>query len=209
MPDVIVTPDSRNEKPRDQQQRWLKWRNISEYDCPPYGFFSIVSTEIVNGEIIFLGEWHHANGSLTDYGVPWTAGFNSSEAVLSGGTGRFTMDLPTWCLIYATLGSESDDVEDLVSSQSGLMGFVTYEDGEQHGWALTLLTDHVDDGVPRPSSPYWTGYRILALHSISEFDLWWTKQPAPDPGRSFIIGFIGGLVTEHRGGAEEVGRTEV
>lgn len=171
---------------------------MSDYACPPYGFFTIFGSEVNNREVAFWGRWHRETGQYRDFGVPWKAAFNSSTAVEPGQYGRCTVDFPTWCLLDDQVVFDGDPI----ISNSGLMQFRTFYSGD-YPWSLSQIPDINPVFLPEPDPSYWTGYRVFALQRIPEFDLWHDDPPFARPGAAFVIGFIGGLVTYLRGGDRE------
>lgn len=188
---------------RDLGQRWLRWINDSPFPCPPFGWFVITSAEMIGSELVFHGTHNDAEGQLVDYGVPWNAGFNSVEAVQPGDEGRWTCDLPTWCLLDG--GNENHDdplqAEAAPGGTNNLMAFRTYDPyafGSPIPWTLSPTgPDVLEAGVP-DDSHLWTGYRVFATRLFPELSSIWQEQFTFLS--NFRVGFVGGLVTFLRGG---------
>jgi hypothetical protein len=173
----------------------MKWRNDSDTTCPPWGHFVYVPRYFDDDlDIVWSGLLHEDD----EIGVPENSGFNSEQAVAPGEIGRFTVDLPTWCLIQFPSGYHPSGTGGNVY---GLNDYVTYVPGgnglspNTRPWSLR---DQLSTG---PSSdaddPKWTGYTVLAIREIPEFNELW------DVRHDFRIGFIGGMVFDYRGGEED------
>jgi len=189
---------------RNVGQRWHTWRNVSQSPCPPFGHLSIVGTEVVGTEVIFLGDYtafNDGNNHSQEYGVVWTAGFNSEEAVFPNETGRFTLDLPTWCLIEP---NDNNLIENDVGNYAGLMSFVSYvPDGAS--WSLrTIPVNPPYSEEATIDSPFWNGYRVFMILDLLDFTtIWNLRLPSSQKLERFRIGLIGGLATYLRGGSAE------
>ena len=153
---------------------------------------------------MFLGTYtavNDGNNGEQPYGVIWTAGFNSEEAVQPGEYGRLTFDLPTWCLIEPQVDNL---IENDIGNYAGLMAFVSYvPDGAT--WSLRSIGSSLPQ-FPEATvdSPFWTGYRVFAILDIPEFTAIWNPQlPSAQQLERFRIGLIGGLATYLRGGSAE------
>lgn len=188
---------------RNLGQRWHTWKNVSTNPCPPFGHLSVVGTEVDGTEIVFLGDYtgyNDGNSHYQKFGVIWTAGFNSEESVFPGDKGRFTLDLPTWCLIEP---NTDNLIENDVGSYTGLMSFVSYVPS---GAAWSLRTIPIIPHSPEEiiESPFWTGYRLFMIMDLHDFtDIWNLRLPSSQKLERFRIGLVGGLATYLRGGSAE------
>lgn len=199
MPDVIQIPDPRIEMPRTMNQRWFRWRNVSNYACPPFGFFTLRGLEEVGDddtmEVVFSGaplEGQEPSQLVnsSDVGVPWNAAFNSAEAVEPMEYGMFTVDLPTWCLTK-DLGYDAELATEITA---GLLGFATYYPGRQR-WSLCGMEPREAPSDLNINSAFWTGFRVIATMRIPEMTAIWQQKQPDFLYTHFRVGFITGLVT--------------
>jgi len=189
---------------RETGQRWMRWRNDSDLPCPPWGWFIITGSFLDGMEVIWTGIVNDGPSTVNDNddtGVSFKSGFNSEQAVDPNETGRFTVDLPTWCLIQPA----TSDVADPIENEIGLMGFYTYQSGCDP-WALRRK---IVGAVPSAQYDLWDGYRVFAIRDISEFTAIWRAKLGAGTFATgeFRIGLIGGLVTELTTGVAEGGET--